>query len=117
MKLVWIIARQELRMQFDSLMAYILLVLFLGFSGIFTWLYGSDIFIYGQASLQVFFSTAYITLFLLIPALTMNLLTTNPRIRTLPITMNPLTTVRRIRTPNKSMTFMSLLVIEQAHSF
>ena len=71
MKLVWIIARQELRMQFDSLMAYILLVLFLGFSGIFTWLYGSDIFIYGQASLQVFFSTAYITLFLLIPALTM----------------------------------------------
>ena len=65
------IAAQEFRSYFDSLMAYILLVLFLGFSGTFTWLYGSDIFIYGQASLQVFFSVAYITLFLLIPALTM----------------------------------------------
>ena len=83
MKLVWIIARQELRMQFDSLMAYILLVLFLGFSGIFTWLYGSDIFIYGQASLQVFFSTAYITLFLLIPALTMKLVAEEVRTGTI----------------------------------
>ena len=65
------IAAQELKSHFDSLMAYILLVLFLDFSGVFTWLYGNDIFIYGQASLQVFFSVAYITLFLLIPALTM----------------------------------------------
>ncbi len=65
------IAAQEYRSYFDSLMAYILLVLFLGFSGTFTWIYGSDIFIYGQASLQVFFSVAYTTLFLLIPALTM----------------------------------------------
>lgn len=71
MKQVWTIACQELRSHFDSLMAYILLVLFLGFSGIFTWFYGNDIFMYGQASLQVFFSIAYVTLFLLIPALTM----------------------------------------------
>ena len=71
MKLVWTMACQELRSYFDSLTAYVLLVLFLGFSGIFTWVYGSDIFMYGQASLQMFFSVAYITLFLLIPALTM----------------------------------------------
>ncbi len=65
------IACRELKSHFDSLTAYILLVLFLGFSGIFTWIYGSDVFFYGQASLQAFFSTAYVTLFLLIPALTM----------------------------------------------
>lgn len=71
MNLIWTIAKQELRSYFDSLMAYVLLVLFLGFSGIFTWIYGNDVFMNGQASLQVFFSTAYVTLFLLIPALTM----------------------------------------------
>lgn len=71
MNMIWTIAKQELRSYFDSLMAYVLLVLFLGFSGIFTWIYGNDVFMNGQASLQVFFSTAYVTLFLLIPALTM----------------------------------------------
>ena len=65
------IAMRELKSHFDSLTAYILLVLFLGFSGFFTWVYGNDVFFYGQASLQSFFSTAYVTLFLLIPALTM----------------------------------------------
>lgn len=71
---VWVIARRELASFFDSLIAYILLVLFLGFSGFFTWLYGSDIFMVGQASLQSFFNVAYWTLFFFIPALTMRLL-------------------------------------------
>jgi len=52
-------------------MAYILLVLFLGFSGFFTWVYGNDIFFIQQASLQVFFQVAYLTLFFAIPMLTM----------------------------------------------
>ena len=39
----WIIARKELNSFFDSLVAYILLIAFLGFSGFFTWLWGSDI--------------------------------------------------------------------------
>lgn len=71
MKHIWTIARHEFQSFFDSLTAYILLVLFLSFTGIFTWLYGNDIFMYGQASLQMFFNVAYISLFLLIPALTM----------------------------------------------
>ncbi|MCF8302302.1 MAG: ABC transporter permease [Bacteroidales bacterium] len=79
MKKVWIIARRELSAFFDSLMAYIMLVLFLGFSGFFTWLYGSDIFFVGQASLQAFFSIAYWTLFFFIPALTMRLLAEEKR--------------------------------------
>ena len=74
MHVVWTITKKELQSYFDSLIAYILLVLFLGFSGFFTWLFGSDIFIVGQASLQSFFSIAYWTLFFFTPALTMRLL-------------------------------------------
>lgn len=68
---IWTIARKELSSFFDSLVAYILLIAFLGFSGFFTWLFGSDIFFRGQADLQVFFSVAFWTLFFFIPALTM----------------------------------------------
>jgi ABC-2 type transport system permease protein len=79
MKEIWIITRRELQAYFDSLMAYILLILFLGFSGFFTWIYGSDIFFVKQANLQVFFSIAYWTLFFFIPALTMRLLSEENR--------------------------------------
>lgn len=74
MKPVWIIAKRELASFFDSLIAYIMLVLFLGFSGFFTWLLGSDIFFVGQASLESFFNVAFWTLFFFIPALTMRLI-------------------------------------------
>ncbi|MDX2196513.1 MAG: ABC transporter permease subunit [Cytophagales bacterium] len=71
---ILIIAQRELESFFDSLIAYVMLALFLGFSGFFTWLYGADIFLVGQASLRVFFSIAYWTLFFFIPAITMKLL-------------------------------------------
>ncbi|MCF8295177.1 MAG: ABC transporter permease [Bacteroidales bacterium] len=74
MNQLWIICRRELNSFFDSLMAYIMIIAFLGFSGFFTWLYLADIFFNNQASLQVFFSIAYWTLFFFIPALTMGLL-------------------------------------------
>ncbi len=74
MNKIWILAKRELESFFDSLMAYIMLVAFLGFSGFFTWLYGSDIFLRNQADLQVFFSIAYWTLFFFIPAITMRML-------------------------------------------
>jgi ABC-2 type transport system permease protein len=48
-----------------------MLIAFLGFSGFFTWIFGSDVFIVGQASLQAFFGIAFWTLFFFIPALTM----------------------------------------------
>jgi ABC-2 type transport system permease protein len=62
MKASWIIAKRELKSFFDSLVAYILLIVFLGISGFFTWLFGSDIFFIAQATLQPFFSIAYFTL-------------------------------------------------------
>jgi ABC-2 type transport system permease protein len=74
MKNVIVLAKRELNAFFDSLIAYILLIVFLGISGFFTWLYGSDIFFSGQASLQPFFSLAYWLLFFFIPALTMKMI-------------------------------------------
>lgn len=74
MKKIWIIAKRELRSFFDSLMGYVLIVLFLGFCGFFTWIFGNDIFLVNQASLQSFFSIAFWTLFFFIPAVTMGLL-------------------------------------------
>lgn len=60
---------------FDSLTAYIMLIVFLAVSGFFTWLGGSgDIFFVGQASLQIFFGIAFWTLFFFIPAITMRML-------------------------------------------
>jgi gliding motility-associated transport system permease protein len=67
----WIIAKKELGSFFDSLVAYILLIAFLGFSGFFTWLWGSDVFYHKQASLEIFFSVALWSLFFFIPAITM----------------------------------------------
>jgi len=83
MNKTWLIVKRELSAFFDSLMAYITIVLFLGFSGLFTWLYGSDIFFVGQASLQAFFQIAYWTLFFFIPALTMRMIAEEKRSGTL----------------------------------
>jgi len=83
MNSIWTIAKREFKTFFDSLAAYILLVVFLGLSGFFTWLFGSDIFFIGQATLMPFFSVAYWTLFFFIPALTMKMLAEEKRSGTL----------------------------------
>jgi ABC-2 type transport system permease protein len=74
MKKIWTITKRELRSFFDSLMAYVMILLFLGFSGFFTWIFGSDVFMVNQASLQSFFGIAFWSLFFFIPAVTMGLL-------------------------------------------
>jgi ABC-2 type transport system permease protein len=79
MKEIWIIARRELSSFFNSLMAYILLIAFLGFSGFFTWISGADVFLVGQANMQSFFGIAYWSLFFFIPAMTMGLLSEETR--------------------------------------
>lgn len=77
------ICRRELATFFDSLMAYIIMVVFLGLSGFFTWMFGSDIFFVGQASLGVFFNIAFWTLFFFIPAITMRTIAEERRSGTL----------------------------------
>jgi len=75
MHFVWTICKREVNSFFDSLMAYIILVVFLGLSGFFTWLPNNgDIFFVGQASLSVFFGIAFWTLFFFIPAITMKMM-------------------------------------------
>ncbi|MEP2025758.1 MAG: ABC transporter permease [Reichenbachiella sp.] len=79
MNKIWIITRRELASFFDSLIAYVVIIMFLGFTGFFTWLTGNNIFLMGQANLQVFFQIGFWTLFFFIPALTMKMLAEETR--------------------------------------
>ncbi len=97
MSAVWVIAKRELNSFFDSLMAYILLALFLGFTGVFTWLLGEqDVFFTGQASLQQFFSMANLSFFIFVPALTMQLLAEERKIGTLELLLTKSVTDRQV---------------------
>lgn len=85
MQAIWTVTRRELQSFFDSLVAYILLVAFLGFTGFFTWLYGQDIFYIKQATLLPFFSWASILFVVFIPALTMRTLAEETRTGTMEV--------------------------------
>lgn len=71
---VWIITKRELAAFFDSLIAYVMIILFLGLSGSFTWLFGTNVFVFGQANLDVFYGIAFWSLFFFIPAITMRMI-------------------------------------------
>ena len=71
---VWIITKRELSGFFDSLIAYVMIILFLGLSGSFTWLFGTNIFMRGQANLAVFYEIAFWSLFFFLPAITMRMI-------------------------------------------
>jgi ABC-2 type transport system permease protein len=96
MKTIWLITRRELNSFFDSLIAFIMIVLFLGFSGFFTWISGSDIFMIGQATLRGFFSIAYWTLFFFIPALTMRLIAEEKKSGTIEMLLTKAVTDRQV---------------------
>ena len=96
MRSIWIIAKRELQSFFDSLIAYIMLVLFLGFSGFFTWIYGADIFLVGQASLQSFFDITFWTLFFFIPAITMRMLAEEKKTGTIELLLTKAVTDREV---------------------
>ena len=96
MRTIWIITKRELNSFFDSLIAFIMIVLFLGFSGFFTWISGSDIFMVGQASLRTFFGIAYWTLFFFIPALTMRLIAEEKKTGTIEMLLTKAVTDRQV---------------------
>ncbi|MFH6985453.1 ABC transporter permease subunit [Marinoscillum luteum] len=83
MSKVWIITKRELASFFDSLIAYVMIVLFLGLSGTFTWLVGTNVFLINQASMQVFYSIAFWSLFFFIPAITMRMIAEENRAGTI----------------------------------
>lgn len=76
---IWIIAKKELKTFFDSLLAYILLTLFLGLTGLFTWVLIWDIFSTGQASLRPFFWVCFVTFSIFIPVITMGMFSEEKR--------------------------------------
>ena len=91
------ITRRELDSYFDSLVAYIMLAVFLGFSGFFTWLQGGgDIFVRKEADLQVFFSVARWTLFFFIPAITMRLIAEEKKTGTIELLLTKAVTNRQV---------------------
>ncbi len=83
MQKIWIITQRELGSFFDSLTAYVMIILFLGLSGMFTWLVGSNVFLMNQASMDVFFGIAFWSLFFFIPALTMKMIAEENRLGTI----------------------------------
>ena len=97
MNSIWTITKKELGSFFNSLVAYILLVAFLGFTGFFTWLNGNgDIFFRKQADLRVFFSIASLTLFFFIPAITMRLIAEEKKSGTIELLLTKAITNRDI---------------------
>jgi ABC-2 type transport system permease protein len=96
MKIVLLIVKRELNSIFDSLIGIIMIVLFLGFSGFFTWISGSDIFLVGQADLGSFFGVAYWTLFFFIPALTMRMLAEENKTGTIEMLLTKPVTDRQV---------------------
>lgn len=96
MREIWIIAKRELGSFFDSLVAYILLIAFLGFTGFFTWLYVADIFFRKQADLGVFFNVAMWTLFIFIPAITMKQLAEEKKSGTIELLLTKSITSRQV---------------------
>ena len=82
-----VLARKELASYFDSLIAYVIIILFLGFSSFFTWLDTTNVFFIGQASLQVFFEVSYWTLFFFTAAITMRTLAEETKSGTIELLM------------------------------
>ncbi len=92
----WVIAKRELASYFDSLVAYILLIAFLGFTGFFTWLGISDIFFRKQVDLQVFFGIAQWSLLVFIPAITMRQFAEEKRTGTIELLLTKNVTDRQV---------------------
>ncbi len=110
MRQIWIIAKRELSAFFDSLIAYIMIVLFLVFSGLLTWILGDSIFFINQASLQVFFGVSYWTLFFFIPALTMRLIAEENRSGTLELLLTKPVNDWQVVTGKFLSTFILILI-------
>ncbi len=110
MRQIWIIAKRELDSFFDSLIAYILLVLFLGLTGLFTWIVGNDIFYMGRASLASFFNIAFLSLYFFIPTLTMRLVAEEKKTGTIELLLTKAVTDRQVVLGKFLATFLLVLI-------
>ena len=94
---VWVLAKRELASFFNSLVGYIIMVLFLVLVGLFTWLFGGDdIFFRKQASLQVLFGWAGFSFIFFIPAITMRQLAEEKKSGTIELLLTKNITDRQV---------------------
>ncbi len=96
MRTIWIIAKRELNSFFDSLIAYVLLTIFLMITGFFTWLLVSDVFLINQASLQTMFGVSFWSLLWFIPAITMRSIAEEKKTGTIELLLTRAVTDRQI---------------------
>jgi len=68
---IWGLSKKELYSYFYSPIAYVVIVIYLGFAG---WFFFSRFFLFGQLELRAYFETAPLLLMFLAPAITMRLL-------------------------------------------
>lgn len=92
----WVIAKRELGAYFGSLIAYLLLIVFLVLTGLFTWLVLSDVFFNQQVSLSNFFWVSQIVLLLFIPAITMGQFAEEKRTGTIELLLTKNVTNRQV---------------------
>lgn len=71
MRNIWIIFEKEIHSFFSSLIAYVVMIVFLGIVGFFVWIAPGNTLQVGAANLQVFFTFAPLAFMFLVPAITM----------------------------------------------
>jgi ABC-2 type transport system permease protein len=71
MRNILVIFEKEIHSFFSSLIAYVVMSVFLGIMGFFVWIAPNNVLQAGAASLQVFFTFAPIAFMFLVPAITM----------------------------------------------
>lgn len=81
---MWVIYKKEIRSFLSSLIAYVVMIVFLIITGLFVWVVkGNNIFDLGQASLQVLFDMAPYLFIFLVSAVTMRSFSDERRIGTI----------------------------------
>lgn len=81
---MWTIYKKEIRSFLSSLIAYVVMVVFLGTTGLFMWVIkGNTVFDFGTASLQVMFDLAPYVLIFLVSAVTMRSFSEERRLGTM----------------------------------
>lgn len=82
------IYKKELRAFFNSIIGYLVIIIFLTISGLFTWVFPGNVLDQEQASMYAFFSFAPYILLLLIPAITMRVFAEEKKTGTIELLMS-----------------------------
>lgn len=110
MNKTFIIFRREFASYFDSLAAYLMIILFLAVTGFFTWLSPQNIFYHGQASMGWFFYIAYWILLFFIPGITMRSISDENKSGTFEMLITKMVSERQV-VAGKFLACFSIIII------